>query len=166
METCFMKKSVGAITVIASLFTWGCTHTASEYVDLNSGQKITVEKNNESGYMVNKETGKPVYLYVDVDKRDTFYGRTGKLANNSITRDDNGMFRYGGDDEYEYSNDSYNKKTKADDESKIKVQDDGDVKMKDGDKKAKIEKDGDIKIKDGDKKIKIEDGKAKVKKDE
>ncbi len=165
METFLMKRSLGAIVIIASLFTWSCSDKESEYVDLNTGQKITIEKNDETGYMVNKETGNPVYLYVDVEKRDTFYGRMGKLVNNSISRNDNGMFRYAGDEEYEYSNNTYSKKSQVEEDSKIKVQEDGDVKMKDGDTKTKIEKDGDIKIKDDDKKIKIEDGKAKVKKD-
>ena len=34
--------------------------------------------------MVNAETGKPVYLYVDRADNDTFYGRTGKKINKKV----------------------------------------------------------------------------------
>ena len=166
-----MKIMIAAIASMAIL--QSCSSGEGEYVDLNSGKKIRVEKNDETGFMVNAETQKPVYLYVDPEKRDTFYGRTGKVVNNDISRNDNGMFMYTGDDDYVYKNGDYKLKAEEDGDYKIKdgdyklkVEEDGDMKVKKGDDyKKKVEEDGDVKIKDGDTKIKVEDGKVEVKKD-
>jgi hypothetical protein len=161
-----MKAKMIVVGFFTLVFVWACNNNPeAEYIDLTSGKTIMVEKDGESGYMVNSETKKPVYLYVNSAKRDTFYGRTGKKINNHIVYD-GGEYRYD-DDDYVYKNGDY--KVKTDDED-IKIKDgdykkktdDGDVKIKDGDYKKKTD-DGDVKIKDGNTKIKIEDGKRKVK---
>ena len=141
----------------------------ADYIDLTSGKTIKVEKDEETGYMVNADTRKPVYLYVNRASKDTFYGRTGKKVNNYVFVTGDGSYRYD-DDDYVYKNGDY--KLKTDDED-IKLKDgdykkktdDGDVKIKDGDAKIKIDKDGDSKTKVGDTKIKVDDGKVSVKKD-
>ena len=168
-----MKGKVVLAGIAALIVLESCTDSGEgEFVDLNTGQKITVEKDAETGYMVNAETDKPVYLYVDTEKRDTFYGRTGKVVNKEIERNSNGMFMYTGDDDYVYKNGDYKLKAEEDGDYKIKdgdyklkVEEDGDMKVKKGDDyKKKVEEDGDIKIKDGNTKIEVEDGKVEVKK--
>jgi hypothetical protein len=141
----------------------------ADYIDLTSGKTIRVEKDEETGFMVNAETKKPVYLYVNPATKDTFYGRTGKKVNKYITVRDNGNYYYD-DDDYVYKNGDYKLKTddgdiKEKDGDYKKKTDDGDVKIKDGDYKVKTDKDGDKKIKSGDTKIKVDDGKVSVKKD-
>lgn len=167
-----MLKTLVLVCFASAIFC-SCKRTEGEFVDLNSGRKITVEKDEATGYMVNTETNKPVYLYVNPEKRDTFYGRTGKVVNNKISRNDNGMFMYVGDEDYVYKNGTY--KLKVDDNGDVKLKDgdyklkaeaDGDKKIKDGDYKKKVSEHGDVKIKGGDTKIKIEDGKKTVKKDD
>jgi hypothetical protein len=150
---------------------WGCNQTDGEYTDLKTGKTVVIEKDGETGYMVNKETRKPVYLYVDASHNDTFYGRTGKVINGDIVTTSGGDLSYNGDGDYVYKNGDYKLKVEADGDmkekegdAKIKVDEDGDYKIKDGDYKKKVEADGDIKIKDGNKKIKIsEDGETKIK---
>ena len=168
-----MKKTIYLVALSAFVITNGCKNPQGEYVDLKTGEKITVVKDEDKGYMVNAETKKPVYLYFDAEKRDTFYGRTGLVVNTKLTKDEDGAFWFTGDDEYVYKNGDYKKKVDADGDYKVKsgdyklkVEADGDIKIKDGDYKKKISEDGDIKIKDGNTKIKIEDGKVKVKKDD
>ena len=139
-----------------------------EFVDLNTGKTVTVEKDEETGFMVNAATKKPVYLYVNPASKDTFYGRTGKKINNHVVVTSGGKYKYD-DEDYVYEHGDYKLKT---DDGDVKVKegdykmktDDGDIKVKDGDYKKKTD-DGDVKIKNGDTKIKVDDGEVKVKKD-
>ena len=158
------------LAILATSIVWGCNEPEGSYVELQSGKVVEIVKDSSSGYMVNKETGKAVFLYVDPAKKDTFYGRTGKVVNGTIVKTDQGEFAYNGDD-YMYKDGTYKLKVEGDGDMKekdgdvkIKVAEDGDYKIKSGDYKKKVEADGDIKIKDGNKKIKIdEDGSRKVK---
>ena len=108
------------------------------YYDLTADKYIEVKKDDKTGRMVNAETNEPVYIYVDTEKKDTIYGRTGEVINGHVFVSADGKYKYDGDDEY---------------------------KIKDGDYKKKVDGD-EVKIKDGDTKIKIEDGERKVKKDD
>lgn len=111
------------------------------YVDLNTGRGIKLEKDPQTGLMVNTETKKPVNIYVDTKTHDTIYGPSGKVINGSIVRISDGTYVYEQDGiKNENGEDSY---------------------------KRKVEKDGDVKIKDGDTKVKIdgETGKKTIKKD-
>lgn len=139
--------------LVAVVYIVGCS-SDKRYIDLGSGNRIDVEKDPKTGYMVNAETGKPVDIYVDTHTEDTLYGRTGTVINGKVKK--NG-------EKFEYEDDSF---TYKDEDYKLKVENDG-YKEKDEDYKMKVEKDGDIKIKDGDKKIKIdgETGERKVKND-
>ncbi len=136
-----MKKiSVLAVFAIGMLLT-SCDNDA-RYIDLNTGKRVELVKDESTGLMVNSESKQPVYIYVDTKTRDTIYGRTGKVINGNVVKVEG---------EYKYDNDNIRVTT--------------DVKSNDGDYKKEVEKDGDIKIKDGNKKIKIdgETGEKKVK---
>ncbi|MDB5192794.1 MAG: hypothetical protein JWQ96_2357 [Segetibacter sp.] len=167
-----MKPLLMLIAIVSMAFT-ACNKN-KEYVDLKTGETILVDRDPETGFMVNTETGKPVYLYVNTSNHDTLYGRTGKVVNKKIVRQGE-SFVYNDDEEYVYKNGDYKLIVEEDGDSKEKFGDtkikrdgDGDYKIKVGDDyKKKVEADGDVKIKDGDKKTKIdEDGTRKVKVDD
>jgi len=116
----------------------GCKdNNSSRYVDPDSGRTLTLVKDSSTGLMVDEETKKPLYIYVDTEKKDTILGASGKVINGKVVKED-GKYKY-----TEYSVETVN----------------GPYKIKDGDYKEKVDKDGDIKIKDGDKTIKV-DGKT------
>ena len=137
-----MKNAIIAVVLILTLFGISCSTEKDRYVDLRTGENIEIEKDPQSGVWVNAATKKPVYMYVDTKKNDTIYGKSGLVINGHIIRSDDNVYWYDVDHNEEY-------------------------KVKSDDYKMKVEKDGDIKIKDGDKKTKIdgETGEKKVKKD-
>ncbi len=142
--------------MLVTSFGWmGCDSKDARYVDLNSGE--TLDLRDSSGIMVNTVTGEPVELYVDTKTNDTIYGRTGKVVNGSIRRNDSNRWIY------------INREVNSSGTGGVNVQsEDGEMKIKSGDYKKEVEKDGDITIKDGNTKIKIdgETGERKVKKDD
>lgn len=143
--------SLFAIGTIASgLFLTSCDSTEDRYLNLETGEKVELVKDDETGLMVDADSKKPVYLYVDTRTGDTIYGRTGKVINGHVVNVD-GKWKYDNDVEV-------NRTSSAT----------GAYEIKSGDYKKEVEKDGDIKIKDGDKKIKIdgETGERKVKNDD
>lgn len=144
-----MKKISSVIALsFALIFVISCSDSKGRYVDLSTGNVFEPVKDDQTGIMVDKETKKPVYMYVDTEKKDTIYGKTGEVVNGHVISENN-TYVYDGD-------------------IKVEVNSDGSVKYKDGDQKIEIEKDGDIKMKDGDQKIKIdgETGERKVKNDD
>ncbi len=157
--------------------------SASAYVDLETGEQIEIEKNESTGEVFNTRTGKLVRFYVDVDREDTIYGRTGEVVNNKLYKDASGDWAFEGEmsvdreDDGDYTIKQGDDKIKMDDgeykvkrgEYKREVEKDGDVTVKIGDDyKKEVEADGDVTIKDGNKKIKIdgETGERKVKYDD
>jgi hypothetical protein len=141
-----MKKILVLLGIGSVLFA-ACSNEKDRYVDLRTGETIKVEKDPQTGVWINTETKKPVYIYVDTRKNDTIYGKTGATINGRVVKRDD-VYWYDDDDEY---------KAKY-----VEVNTQGN-----GDFEKKVEKDGDIKIKDGDKKIKIdgETGERKEKND-
>lgn len=154
-----------------------CNRNEGRFLNLTSGEEVEVVQDDE-GRMVDKETRKPVLLYVDTQKQDTFYGLTGKKVNGRLQLMDRGVYVYNDGerkikiDGEEYKIKTANSKEKwegdeykyKDDEVKIKNEGDA-FKSKSGDAKKKVEEDGDVKWKTEDKKIKIdgETGERKVK---
>jgi hypothetical protein len=144
-----MKKLMLALSAVVLIaFSWACSDSKERYVDLSTGKTIEVEKDDKTGFMVNKETGESLYIYVDTKKSDTIYAKTGKVINGHVI--------LSGDKKYVF-----------DEDEKLKIDESGSVKYSDGDYKREVEKDGDVKIKNGDKKVKIdgETGERKVKND-
>ena len=135
-----MKRIIGVFALIMSLFWMSCSDEKDRYVDLRTGQNITVDKDPQTGEWINTETKKPVYIYVDTKKNDTIYGKTGSVINGHIVKTDDNVYWYDADHKEEVQ-------AKSDD-YKMKVEKDGDIKIKDGDKKTKIDgKTGEKKVK-------------------
>ncbi|MDP2337351.1 MAG: hypothetical protein Q8N05_13065 [Bacteroidota bacterium] len=167
MKTSFKLMSAAFLLALVSCNN-GTKVEPGTYVDLNTGDSIMVIADPETGYAINSETRKPVYLYVN-DKKDTIF-TTGIIVNDKLITSEGGYYEVDetkvkvDDEEVKIKYADYKKKVDGDDykikdgDYKLKVEGDGDVKIKDGDYKKKISEDGDVKIKDGDAKTKIEDG--------
>src|ERR1700737_4697680 len=118
-----MKKILLFVLVVFGISVWMACNTASgRYIDLNTGKHISIEKDPQTGHMINSETKKPVDIYVDTETKDTIYGRTGKTINGRVIKTTDGVYTY----------------------KEISQPSVGEIKIKDGDMK--------IKIKDGEKK--------------
>lgn len=118
--------------------------TDSAYYDLNRDKNIDLVK-DENGKLVDADTKETPYIYVNNETNDTIFGATGEVINGYVVKTEDGKFKYDG--------------------MKVKFDEDGDFKLKDGDYKKKIDADGDIKVKDGDrtKKVDGETGEVKIK---
>jgi len=135
-----MKKISLILLTLACTTAWmACNNAQARYIDLNTGENIQVVK-DEHGRLVKKEDMRPVRFYIDGKTKDTLDGRTGKVVNGELVKSDDG--------EYEYI--SVREALASDDDFKKKVEKDGDVKIKTGNKKIKIDgKTGEKKVKTG-----------------
>jgi hypothetical protein len=138
-----MKYSLFALAGTIALAVFSCKDNNPRYTDPDTGKEVTLVKDASTGLMVDAETKKPVYIYVDNEKKDTIYGETGKVINGHVTLED-GKYKYA--------------------ELEVKAEG-GEYKIKGEDYKEKMEKDGDLKIKNGDVKTKVDGktGEVKVK---
>ena len=133
-----MKKTICAFLVASGIFVYAsCKNADARYINLDTGEKVKLVKDETSGLMVTAETKQPVHIYVDTKTNDTIYGKTGLIINGHVYKNETGSYYY---------------------EEEIKTEATGDYKKK-------IDADGDVKIKTDDQKIKIEDGVKKVKND-
>lgn len=153
-----MKIYILSVLVAAALVSASCDNQQSRYIDPNTGEGLSLEKDEATGLMVDTATGKPVKIYVDTQTKDTVWGKTGKVINGKLRRDK------GEGDDYVYV---YDEPVRIESSERADSEPSGAYEIKRGDYKKEVEKDGDIKIKDGNKKIKIdgETGERKVKYD-
>ena len=127
-----MKKTLLVATTVALIAVSSCKDQAkSAYYDLNKGESVELVKDEKTGRLIDAETKEPVYIYVNKETNDTILGSTGQVINGHVI-ESNGKYTY----------------------AEVKVADDGEYKIKEGDYKEKMEKDGDLKIKDDDSKTK------------
>jgi hypothetical protein len=152
-----MKMKVILTGFTAAFAVAACNHSENRYLDLNTGEPISVKTDSTTGYMVNETTGKPLSVYVDTKNNDTISGRTGTVVNGRVIKTSDGKWEVKGEGE--------ELKAKSGD-AKIKSEGD-ETKVKDGSYTAKREGDGDVKIETGSKTIKVDGktGERKVKKD-
>ncbi len=138
-------KQTFFLTITAVVFAiTGCQErTKSGYYDLNRDKRVNLVKDEKTGLMVDADTKKTLYIYVNEETNDTIFGATGKVINGNVIKLEDGKYKY--------------------EDLKVKLDEDGDFKLKDGDYKRKVEADGDIKIKDGDKTKKIDGETGEVK---
>ncbi|HKZ68337.1 MAG TPA: hypothetical protein VJ111_18345 [Chitinophagaceae bacterium] len=139
-----MKHVLFVLITASVLALTGCKdQTESAYYDLNKGEDVSLVKDENTGLMVDAETKKPVYIYVNKETKDTIYGATGEVINGHVIKLEDGKYKY--------------------DDLKVKMDEDGDFKLKDGDYKRKLEADGDTKTKDDDRKKKVDGETGEVK---
>jgi hypothetical protein len=139
-----MKCIFFLLIVLGGLFSWtSCANADAHYVDLNSGERVSLEKDASTGLMMNTKSHRPVYLYVNTRTNDTINGRTGMVVNDHVVRTNNGTYRYAGD--IETSSEAI---ANSEGEYKRKAEKNGEVKIKTAHKKIKIEKSGEKKVKD------------------
>lgn len=136
------------IALLALLAIAACRREPT-YLDLNTGDMVKLEKDS-SGIMVNAETHQPVKLYVNTATHDTIYGPTGDVVNNKLARRD-GRYYYTEDEDWKAMN----------------APRPAPAAIPSGVEKIKVEKDGDVKIKTKHGKVKIdgETGERKVKRE-
>ncbi len=155
------KKIIAGLAVLGLIST--TQSTSAQFVDLATGKQVNLVKNQANGIMYNPESQRPIYIYTNVNTKDTLYGRTGAVINGHVLKQTNGTYVYAGDSAYIFSNGDYRLR-KESDNYKRRFDSDGDVILTGENFKKKTEIDGDVKIKDGDSKVKIEgDGVLKVK---
>lgn len=126
----------------------------ASYMDLKTGKTFTIDRDSATNSYVNRETREPVLYYVNVATNDTF-DRSGRWVNGALLKTDNGT----------YSVDESRLKTKTDEDGDVKVKDGDDTKMKmDGNEvEAKIKTDGSKEKMDGNKyKKKTDTSKTKI----
>jgi len=129
-QTFIYMKQVIFLSAITAVLALSSCKEKTGYYDLNKNEPVTLVKDENTGLMIDAETKKPVYIYVNEETNDTIFGATGKIINGSIIKMEDGKYKY--------------------DDLKVKLDEDGDFKIKDGDYKRKVEADGDTKVKDGD----------------
>jgi competence protein ComGC len=137
-----LKKVIKVALVISPIVVLAsCNSNKAKYEDLATGEKVYIIKDSQTGMAMDSISQKPVMFYVDLDTKDTINGKTGEVVNNKIVKDVEGKYEMAKSDlEQQIDN------MKSEDDVKIKVENDGDYKIKTDDKKIKIE-DGKVKIK-------------------
>ena len=125
------------IIIAIGVYVMSCKGMHEGYLDLSTGKEVTIDKDQKTGFIVNKNTREPLYIYVDPISEDTIYGKTGEVINGHVIHKGN-KFIY-------------------DKDEKLKLGEENTVKYKDGDYKAKLKKDGSIKLKKDDRKVIIDD---------
>ncbi len=111
------------------------------YRDLQTGDSIELFYNNRERKAYNLKDKKPVNFYVNELTGDTVYGR-GRIIVNGYLVNDGGTWGW--------------------DTTRVKVEPDGEIKIKDGDKKVKLDE-GKIKIKEDGVKLKADETEGKLK---
>ena len=90
-----MKQTFFLTITTAVLALTGCKEgTKSGYYDLNRGESVSLVKDENTGLMVNAETKKPAYIYVNEETNDTIFGATGKVINGNIIKLEDGKYKY------------------------------------------------------------------------
>ena len=101
--------------------------TFSKFMSDQSPDRIASNIVTGIGFMIDADSHQPVDLYVDTKTNDTIYGRTGKVINGYVVKDDKGVYAYR-DWDVKQDGDEYKAKT---DDAKIKSED-GESKVKNG----------------------------------
>lgn len=134
--------------------------TQASYVNLSTGEPVTIVRDTEKGYYVYSDTKQPIeddFFFVDVNSRDTLYGKTGVVVNTAVIKTDAGAWSLN-DAMIERDGEEIKVKTA---DGKFKV-DGEEVKYKEGDTKIKVDGE-EAKTKTGDSKTKVDGAEMKTK---
>ena len=139
----------------------GTAAATSSYVNLSTGEPVTIVRDEDKGYYVYSDTKKPIekdLYFVDATSRDTLYGPTGLVVNNALIKSSSGSYTL---NEQMVERDGDEIKIKTAD-GKLKI--DGDeVKYKEGED-IKSKSDGnESKVKTADSKTKTDGNETKIK---
>jgi hypothetical protein len=70
-----MKQIIISSLMITAAIIWiSCTNSDSHYIDLQTGKRVTLMQDPATGVMVESDTKRPVYNYVDTRTNDTIIG--------------------------------------------------------------------------------------------
>src|SRR5919197_2771466 len=106
-----MKKIFIPISLVICLILTACKQ--KRYYDLTAGKYVELEKDENTGRMVNAKTREPVTIYVDTKTNDTIYGVTGAVINGYVVKTSDGQYKFD-EDEYKLKNGDYKNKTEGD----------------------------------------------------
>ncbi|MFD2162424.1 hypothetical protein ACFSJU_08465 [Paradesertivirga mongoliensis] len=73
----------------------GMSVSQASYVNLSTGEPVTITQDTEKGYYVYSDTRQPVekdLFFVDVTSNDTLYGTKGVVVNNAIIKTPTGSW--------------------------------------------------------------------------
>ena len=99
--------------------------TPGKYIDLSTGKEVEIDRDATSGRWVDKTSRTPVEYYISLDNRDTF-DTQGRNVNNALDRSTDGKYMVN------------------EGRLRVKMDSDGDMKIKDGDEtKMKYDKSSD-----------------------
>ncbi|MGV3508803.1 MAG: hypothetical protein ACO1N7_05885 [Sphingobacteriaceae bacterium] len=125
----------------------------ASYVNLSTGEPVTVIHDTEKGQYVYSDTKQPVesdLFFVDVNTRDTLYGTTGVVVNNAIIKSPEGTW-------------TLNEEMVERDGEEIKIKTaDGKLKIDGEEMKYKEGEDTKVKVDGEESKIKTPDSKEKT----
>lgn len=127
-----------------------------EYINLITGEKVSIIADPTTGIAVNSKTQIPVEFYYDPVTLDTLY-QNGMVVNRMLIKEGDGKYKL---DDMKIKIDGDEIKIKTD-SSKLKIDGD-DVKMKAGDEKTKMDEQQ-MKVKTDEGKVKIDEEGVKVK---
>lgn len=90
-----MKYLLVVFLVIKVAFSFqSCSSGRKQYTDLNTGLSFDLVKDPKTALLVDKETGKPLTIYVDEATKDTIYGRTGEIINGRLKKMSGGLYAF------------------------------------------------------------------------
>jgi hypothetical protein len=69
-----------------------CKNDNERYLNLNTGENVELVKDSTTGFMIDADSHQPVDLYVDTRTNDTIYGRTGKVINGHVEKNEKGLY--------------------------------------------------------------------------
>lgn len=169
---------LGSVLVLAAGISSCAGNRDDRFLNLTSGEEVTLVK-DDYGNMIDKDKHTPVLLYVDTKAHDTIYGPSGKVVNGKLEKLDDGVYVYdAGEKKIKIDGDEYKMKDGEIKEKiegeEYKYKDESTTIKADGDEYKeeskgylkKVDEDGDVKVKTGDKVYKTdgETGEKTVKK--
>ncbi|MEJ6982072.1 hypothetical protein WG906_16505 [Pedobacter sp. P351] len=116
----------------------------ASYVNLSTGEPVTIVRDTEKGHYVYSDTKQPIekdLFFVDVNTRDTLYGTSGVVVNNAVIKSPEGSWTLN---------------------EELVIRDGDNIKIKTADGKLKMDGD-EMKYKEGDTKVKVDGDESKTK---
>lgn len=122
----------------------GTDTTDATYVNLSTGEPVTIVRDTEQRQYIYSDTKQPVeddLIFVDINTKDTLYGTTGVVVNNAIIKTPEGTWTLN---------------------EEMIIRDGDEIRIKTADGKLKID-DDEMKYKEGDSKVKTDGDESKTK---